>query len=223
MINLNDAEPQKERVYGPIPAKSLVKVKLEIRQPKAGKADADDPAVTVYSSGLKGLDCEFTVTGGKFEGVRIWENLFLPPAFQTIDLSKGQAGICNSSYSKMRAMVEAARGLDPNDPAADRNLASWFDLHGLEIPVKVGMNKIEPGDEFINNNISKVLTPDAANFKTVMAGGEAISDEPIPELGNKPAQHDPGAAEIPMVAISAEDPNEGGPYAGNFNVPDWAE
>lgn len=183
MINLGDAEKQKEMARGPVPKGSLVKVRMEIRKPKT--ADAD-PAVTVFKTGLKGLDCEFIVASGQFSGVKIWENWFLPPAMQTVKLNKGQEGVCNSGFSKMRAVIEAARGLDPDDPAANRNISSWFDLHGLEFPVKIGVKKPEPGDQFINNTIGKVLSIKDEEFPLVMGGSEVITDEPFPDLPNAP-------------------------------------
>ena len=180
MIDLGTADQQREIVGGPIPNKSLVKVKVEIRQPK--NADPNDEAVTVFSSGLKGLDFEFTVTDGQYKGVRIWENWFFKPEMQNISLTKGQEGICRSGFAKCRAAIEAVRRIDPDDPAANRNIQSWFDLHGIEIPVRVGMDKPKAGDQYINNKIDKVLTVKDADFETVIAGGEVISDEPIPDL-----------------------------------------
>lgn len=180
MINLGNAPKQREMVAGPIPATSMVRVKLEIREPK--KADPNDEAVTVFSSGLKGLDLEFTVTDGRFEGLHIWENWFLPPEMQDISLTKGQKGACQGGVAKCRAAIEAARNLDPDDPAGNRNIESWLDLHGLEIPVRVGIDKPKRGDQYINNNISKVLTVKDRDFENIMGGGEVISDEPVPEI-----------------------------------------
>ena len=180
MINLGDAGQQKEMASGPIPKGSMVKVRLEIRKPK--KQDPQDPAISVFSSGLKGLDCEMSVIAGRFERAKIWENWFLPPQMQTISLTKGQEGICNGSFAKCRAIIEASRRLDPEDPAANRNINSWFDLHGLEFPVKVGVNNPKPGDLYINNNVLKVLTVKDAEYEQVMGGGEIVTDVPFPEI-----------------------------------------
>lgn len=231
-IDLGTAEKQKETAAGPIPKGSMVKVKLEIRKPKT--ADPQDPAVTVFKSGLKGLDCEFTVVSGQFEGVRIWENLFLPPTMQTIQLTKGQEGACRGGFAKCRAIIEAARQINPEDPAGNRNINSWFDLHGLEIPVKIGIDKPKPGDLYINNNIAKVLTVADAEFQNVMGGGEVITDTPIPELP-KPT----GTATTTTTAPAAGGPpawGQGQPAAGSppasqappatgqtMNVPTWAK
>lgn len=220
MINLGEAPEQKEGGRGPIPPKSIVLVKMEIRKPK--KADPNDPALTVFSSGMLGLDCEFTVAAGRFEGVRIWENLFLPPGMQTIELKKGQIGICNSCFAKMRAIIEATRGLDPADPAADRTIQSWFDLHNLTFPVKVGIDQPKPGDQYLNNRVEKVLTMADEHYADVMAGGEVITAEPLPEIPAAPQQagapaaggwNNGGQAAAPPAAAQ-------GP---KMNVPAWAQ
>ncbi|SDE21508.1 hypothetical protein [Desulfuromonas thiophila] len=226
MINLGEAQEQKEHGgAGQIPPKSLVKVRLEIRKPK--KADPQDAAVTICSSGLKGLDCEFTVVSGRFEGSRIWENIFLPPAMQSIQLTKGQEGVCNGGFARCRAIIEAARGIDPDDPAGNRNINSWFDLHGLEFPAKVGVDKPKAGDQYVNNNIAKVLTVKDEEFKTVMGGGEVITDEPLPEI---PAGAPAGAGSVasgPPAGWGQQAPPPGDsdapPAKQKQNVPAWAQ
>lgn len=221
MIDLGQAGQQKEGVRGTIPPQSIVKVRIEIRKPK--KPDPQDPAVTVFKSGLKGLDCEFTVVSGQFEGVRIWENWFLPPSMQTISLTKGQEGACNGSHAKARAVIEAARNLDPADPAANRTIQSWFDLHSLEFPVKVGVDTPKPGDQYLNNNIMKVLTPVDEHYTAVMGGGEVISDKPLPEIPPAPPSSGPPASGGWPGASGQQTstpPVNAKPAA---NVPSWAQ
>jgi len=228
MIDLGQAPEQKETNNGPIPPKSIVLVRMEIRHPKAGKQAQDDPEVTVFSSGLRGLDCEFHVVGGKYVGTKIWENLFLPPGMQTITLTKGQEGACNGAFAKMRAMIEASRNLDPNDPAANRSINSWFDLHDLTFPVKVGVQKPKPTDIYINNSISKVLVPGDEHFDEVSAGGEVITDEPIPELpkASETAQPQSGGAPSWTQGVNAkqQQPEQAQPpKQQQINAPAWAK
>lgn len=186
MIDFSNSPDQKTGGAGPIPAKSMVKVKMEIRKPKAEKATTDHPLVTVFKSGLVGLDCEFEVISGQFEGTRIWENIFFRPDFQSIQMSKGQIGICNSSDAKFRAIIEASRGISPTDgsPAAvqARSIQDWNDFNGLEFPVLVGVAKPETGDKFINNTISRVITPERDEYPSLMMGEDIITDIPLPEL-----------------------------------------
>ncbi len=224
MIDLGQAGQQKEGARGPIPPKSIVKVKMEIRKPK--KSDPQDPAVTIFKSGLKGLDCEFVVVGGRFEGVKIWENWFLPPSMQTITMTKGQEGMCNGSFAKARAVIEAARNLDPADPAANRSIQSWFDLHGLEFPVKVDVDTPKMGDQYLNNKIAKVLTLTDDSFKEVMAGGEVITDNPFPEIPAGAAQEKPPSGEASGGWPGANG-EQSPPPVNNTptpqNIPAWAQ
>ena len=222
MIDLGQAGQQKEGVRGTIPPQSIVKVRMEIRKPK--NPDPQDPAVTVFKSGLQGLDCEFTVVSGQFEGVRIWENWFLPPSMQTISLTKGQEGACNGAFAKARAVIEAARNLDPADPAANRTIQSWFDLHSLEFPVKVGVDTPKPGDQYLNNNIIKVLTQGDEHYTTVMGGGEVISDKPLPEIPPAPQSSAPpagGSGGWPGAGGQTSAPQVNSKPAAN--VPSWAQ
>jgi len=217
MINLNDAPEQKEAGGGgPIPPKSMVKVQIEVREPK--NADPQDTCVNIFSTGLKGVDLEFTVVSGTYEGVRIWENWFLPPGMQTISLTKGQEGTCNGSFAKMRAAVEASRGLDPADPNANRNIQSWYDFNQMEIPVKIGVNKPKAGDKYINNCIAKVLTSDDEDFDLIMSGGEIITDNPFPEI---PGGSAPTGGNTPPHP--ADDPNAAPPPVTGVKTPSWAQ
>lgn len=194
MIDLGQAGQQKEGVRGTIPPQSIVKVRMEIRKPN--NPDPQDPAVTILSTGIKGVDLDFTVISGQFEGVSFWDNWFLPPSMQTITLTKGQEGMCNGAFAKFRAVIEAARNLDPADPAANRTIQSWLDMHGLEFPVKIGVEikTTKNGDKYLKNNILKVLTPVDEHYTAVMGGGEVISDKPLPEIPEAPPSSGPPAS-----------------------------
>jgi hypothetical protein len=196
-INFNEAPEQKVGGGGPIPPRSVVKVAMKIRQPAGQKAHAQSHMITVYKTGLLGLDCEFVVEAGTFEGCKIWENVFLRPQFQEIKLTRGQEGICHRGDGLLRAIIEAARNIQPTDasqPATQaRMINDWSDFDGMEFGVVVGVDTPKPGDQYINNTIIRVITPDQDEYQTVMAGGEIVSDKPIPAIppapsGGPPAQ-----------------------------------
>lgn len=186
MIDFGGTPEQKGRGNGPIPAKSIVKIKMTIREPSGSKVFEKHPLITKFSSGLLGLDCMFEVVTGTFENCKIYENWFLRPEFQAISLTKGQEGICRGSDAKMRAIIEASRGINPTDgsPAAiqARKINDWADFQGMEAPAKIGVDKPNAGDQYINNNIMRIVTIDREEYQTVMSGGEIISDIPIPEI-----------------------------------------
>lgn len=187
MIDFGDAPEQKELGSGgvTIPPKSMVKVIVKVQEPI--NPDPQDPCVNIKKTGLKGVDIELTVMSGTYEGVRFFDTWFLPPSMQTVSLNSGQEGICNNSKAKMRAALEASRGLDHRDPNANRTIQQWYDFDGMELPVKVGVNKPQAEDKYVKNNISLILIPGDQDFDLIMSGGEIISDLPIPEIHADPA------------------------------------
>lgn len=182
MINLGEAPEQKSGFSGPIPSKSIVRVKIELGEPKEA-APGHDPCVgKAVKTGLFGLNIIVTVVGGQFDGKHWFEMWGLPPGMQTISITKGQEGFCNGSFAKMRAAIEAARGIDPQDPQGNRSISTWWDLHGLEFPAKINIETPKAGDLYINNKIDKILPVTDEHFTDYMAGMEIITDTPIPEI-----------------------------------------
>jgi len=183
-LDFNDAPEQSER--GAIPEDSVVKVRLTIRRPKQEYASPDNPDLFQARSGLVGLDCEFEVIGGSFNGRPMWDNLWLPPHMQNIPLEKKQKGACEGCAAKMRAILEAARGINPkdqSDPARNaRRIGSWEDLSGLEFWAKVGIEPPKAGARYVNNNIKKIITMDMPEYRQVMTNGEIITDKPVPAI-----------------------------------------
>jgi hypothetical protein len=182
-INFNDS-PEQKTGGGAIPPKSIVKMRLEIREPSGTKCHESHNLVTVFKSGLIGFDCILEVIAGQFNENKIYENLFFRPDFQSIEMTTGQTGICNGSDAKFRAMIEASRGIDPGDgsPASvnARMINDWSDFQGMEFPVLVGIKKQKADDQYINNNIMRIITPEHDDYQKVMGGGEIISKLPLP-------------------------------------------
>lgn len=189
MINLNNAEEQKEFTKGPIPSGSMVKLKMTIREPSTEKKSSVDPMLTKPASnnGNDYLNCEFEVVTGTFENLKIWQNLVLA----------GSDKASKISMATLRAIVEAARNVSPEDasPAATqaRNLNSFADLNNMEFPAVVGIEQPKKGDLYINNNIKKIITPNMPEYQELMSGGEKITNTPIPEIpggiSNDPAKN----------------------------------
>ncbi len=182
MIDFNKAEEQKE-FNGPIPAGSIVKLKMHIESPDKGMVSDIDPNLQVSKTNSKNhyLKTKMVVQSGTFEGCSFFSNFVLT----------GSEKASKISMSKLRAILEAARGIMPDDfsPIAEeaRRIAGFKDLDSFEFPAKIGIDTPEKGDLYINNNLKTIITPDKEAYQTVMAGGEIISESPIPKIpeGNK--------------------------------------
>jgi len=190
-INLNEAEEQKE-FLGAIPPGSMVKVRLNIRQPEAGFVGSD-PALTLAKDGnSERLNCEFEVVDGTFKGRKIWENYTVGGVYE------GHRKAAQISMRVMRAIREVSRGISPKDtsPAATqgRMLNAWIELQGLEFGIVVDCEKPKSGDRYVNNIIKRIITVDDEQYQHVMAGGEIITDAPIPEIPQTTQSAAPGWA-----------------------------
>jgi hypothetical protein len=191
MYDLNEEQDQKIGASGPIPSGSIVLVRLNVRKPKY-HAEGMEMPVGEAESGMLFLSAEYEVVSGAYEGLKIWENLFLPRGLQKISMTEGQEKACNIAGGKLKGIMNAARGVMPKDdsPSARRKrmINSWMDFHELEFPVQVGIAKEQKegkdGRLYWNNTIYRIVTPDVKQYRDVMDGGEYITDGPVTGNGN---------------------------------------
>jgi hypothetical protein len=145
-----------------------------------------------------GLDCEFVVTDGPFAKRHFWQ-LF------TLDGQDIQPIAGEISRRHLRAIVESARGIKPDDESdaakAARRLTGWGDLNKLRFVVKIGVEPPQNGYK-AKNKIDQVITPDRQDWKQI----EQI------------AQSTNGAA-APTAAPNAQSAE---PPAGQIVRPEWA-
>lgn len=181
-IDFNNEEEQRQSVNGPVPGGSKVMVRISIEKPKHPSREHE--FVSEAKGGLLGLWCKFEVCAGEYEGVKFYDNLWLPKGQQRITLTEGQTKACNMSGAKIRAIIEAARGISPKDasPAASRkrNISDWLDLSGMEFPALLGIStesyQGKDGKEYWGNNIMRVITPDREDYSPVVNGNEYICE-----------------------------------------------
>lgn len=181
-IDFNQAEPQKERVHGPVPAGSRVLVELEIMRPK--NESQQMPFVAVSSKKLYMLWVELRVVAGTYEGVKWRENWLLPEGYQRVALTDGQKTGCRISFSRMRAIIEAARHIKPSDNSTQansrRSLNSFLDLNKMRFPVRVGIEdegREYNGRIYYDNVLAAVVTPDKEEYDALMRDGEFINPD----------------------------------------------
>jgi hypothetical protein len=179
LLDFNTAGEQRDV----IPANTVCVLQLTIRP---GGADQDG-WFKRYQSGSQGLDCEYTVVGGDYEKRKVWENLVL------MGETDGQMKMAESNRAKLRAMLESAYGIMPDDNSVAaqeaRRPKSYADLNGLCFMARLG---IEPasGSYPAKNKIDLVITPErkgwhkpeqiksVTNTKPASDGNAAVAPAP---------------------------------------------
>lgn len=178
MLDLTNEDNQKEFTNGPVPSGSVVMVEVEVLKAHETHQDIDNPFIFVSKTGLKQISCQFVVSHGQYQGVRFRQNITLPFGLQNIQLTEGQRKSCNIGGATLKAMCIAAK--------KSLKMHNVTDLTGLKFPVKVKINSHpteKDGRVFWNNELAFVVTPDKADYATVVHGGEIIIDGPVTGTG----------------------------------------
>lgn len=216
MLDFNTAETQSTG-KGPIPPDSCVILTMEVRSPRSGK-QGSHPLLCKSDKGNEYLDVEFKVARGSYEGKTIWQNFTVAGSEQAAKIS----------MRTLRAIVESARGIDPNDASpqatSGRRLNDWSDFQSIQFMAKVDA-KVEQnykdGEFYCNNHIKKIITPDMEEYNTVAQQGEIISNNPLPD---KPATASAPKPSAPAPAWGAPAAAPAATAAPASNpVPAWAK
>jgi hypothetical protein len=156
--NLNTAEEQ--RSLDVIPTGTICALQLTIRSGGAG----DGWLKTAKNGIAEGLDCEFIVVDGPFANRKLWQFLILKGN------TPGHAQAGKISRSKLRAILESARGIRPDDnsEAAQkaRQVSNWGDLNNLRFVARLGVEPPSNGYA-AKNSITEVFTPERHAWKQV--------------------------------------------------------
>lgn len=221
MLDFNSAGPQKTPgTREVIPPKSVVMCKVEVQQPRPGFEHPDDSYLSIKKeTGNGSLNLKYEVVAGKFKGSIFYGN----------HVVSGAETATAISMSYFRAMVEAGRGIKPDDVTPQaceaRKIASWFDLENLVFPLQVGIKRIKIGDQYVNNEPYKIITPDMEQFAAMMLDGEIITDEPIPTLPATPQQPtgSPAQKAAPWAASQTQVAGQAVTPSTTQNTPKWAQ
>ena len=153
LYDFNNASRQRSG-FEPIPAGTLVNVQLILRM----HLDTPDGWLRRSKDGLSAsLDAEFEVLDGEYAKRKFWQLFMItgttPGHAESIDIARGT----------LRAIVESAKGIRPDDQseAAEkaRSISDWGDLHGLCFVARVKV-KAASGDFPAKNLLGMVITPD---------------------------------------------------------------
>lgn len=159
MLDFNAAEPQRD--MGLIDDGTVAVVQINVRPGHAGEGGWLKRSKTGES---EALDCEFTVVDGPYAKRKFWT------LFTLGGISEGQKKAGDISGSRIRGILESARGIKPDDQSdaakAARQIDDWGDLDGLRFIAKIGVEKGKDG--FKDKNVLEVaVTPDRTAWKKV--------------------------------------------------------
>ena len=170
--------------------------------------ETEDGWLRLSKGGAKSLDCEFTVLDGEYAKRKIW-------ALLTMDgPTPGHAVAADISRKTVRAMLESARGIRPDDKSAEaekaRLISDWGDLNGLCCVMRVGVKPAE-GEYRAKNTIREIITPERQGWHQL----EQLP-APSPKGGNGATKD---ASSSTSTAMSAK----ASPAAGVPSRPAWAK
>jgi hypothetical protein len=183
--DFNDAETQ--RNFDVIPDGTVATVRMTIRPGSAGEGGWLRRSKDGNS---EALDCEFVVLDGLFAKRKFWS------LFTVAGTTPGHAEAAKISESKLRAILESARGIkfdDKSDAAKQgRCIQSYGDLNGLSFIARIGVEPPQNGFK-AKNRLDQVITPDEKAWRPVTqepaAAPSAVPAKPAstPAKINRPA------------------------------------
>jgi hypothetical protein len=150
-----------QQVFDLIPNGEIAVVQLRIRPGNAG----EDGLLKRSKSGeAEMLDCEFVLVEGKFAKRKFWTNMIVSGT------TDGHAQAGDITRSKLRAILESARGIKPTDVSEAakkaRSVAGYEDFDGLRFIAKIGVEKGSNGYKD-KNILERVITPEMKEWHAV--------------------------------------------------------
>lgn len=202
-MDFNDADNQQ---YGElIPAGTVCPVIMTIRP---GGSGPEGWLTQSKTSDAEYLNCEFTVTEGPYAKRKLWTNMTWSGG--KVD-DKGRSKGGEITRSTLRAMLESARNINPDDMSekamAARRVNSFGEFDGLEFVLKVGIEKGQSGYAD-KNKVLSIITPDKKEYSQGASGGY------------QPAAQAPPAAKPAWAQGAAPPPPPQNPKPV---IPSWAQ
>jgi hypothetical protein len=164
-FDYSDAPPARD--FEVIPHGTIATVQLTIRPGGAGEEG-------LLKRSQKGdcemLDAEFIVVDGPYAKRKFWERMILS------GVTDGHAKAAEVSRSRLRTILESARGIKPDDlspQARAARTANLGDFDGMRFIAKIGiekgtLKKDGSGDMYADKNIlAAIITPGKNDWHTV--------------------------------------------------------
>jgi hypothetical protein len=211
MLDFSDVPPQQNTDL--IPDGSFVKVTTTIRRGGVDGQDETDrgllKASTTPGSDVLSLDCEFTGVEGRHARRKFWHNFTV--AGGKVD-EKGASIGWNISKRTIRAMIDSALGLDPDDRSEDANakrrLRGLADLDGITFVAKI---TVEPSNDPRypdKNKLDRPVLPNEQEWRAVMNGEDVPPSPSRPRSASSGAGSASGAAKPAWTQLQTSTPQK---------------
>lgn len=179
--DFNDANTQ--RKFDLIPHGTIATVRMTVRPGGAGEGGwlrrSND-------GNSEALDCELVLLDGPFAKRRVW------PLVTVAGSTPGHAEAAKISAGMLRAILESARGIKPDDKSdaakEARRIKSYGDLNGLTFVARIGIEPPQNGYT-AKNRLDHVVTPDEKAW-------HPVAREPVAAPPAEPAEHASTPAKI---------------------------
>lgn len=172
---------------GLIPSGEIAVTQLRIR---AGGSGEDGVLKRSQNGTSEFLDAEFILLDGKFSKMKFWQNLLL--AGET----DGHKQMIAKSQAILKAMLNSAYGLDPNDKGPEaraKRSKTLKDFEGIRFQAKVGIEKGKPKgpgstEMYRDRNVlDAIVTPDKPGYRGPFdQAPSSSSGGPAPALASAP-------------------------------------
>lgn len=174
MSSYDFSQEDDQREYspaGPVPAGSIVIVRMEIIPPNAEYAAPGNRLIQLARSGLRMIYCQFTVSKGSYSGVSWRQTITLPQGMQNMNMSTNQLTACRIGGSLLKSILISTK--------KNLNVADLAVFNGLTFPVKVKINNKPSeyqGQTYWKNEIASVILPDNPQYQGIRQDQEYINE-----------------------------------------------
>jgi hypothetical protein len=172
-----------------IPDGTTATVSIHIRPGGVGE---DDMLKRSANGDCEMLDLEFTVLDGTYKGGKFWHNLLL------VGTTDGQKKMAAGNLGVLKAILDSALGLMPNDTGAEARAARTVSVRkfeGMNFIAKIGEEKGGPRKDGGNYPDKNVLAGAITKDKS---GWHAIEQPPPFDGGGGAPSSPPSAPAAPV-------------------------
>ena len=183
-MDFNNAESNTS--FDLIPSGTIAPMILTIKPGSTGEGGWES---TSDSSAYTWLNCEFTITEGKYANRKLWQNMMVTgPSEQAINITR----------STLRGILESGRKVKPEDESeeakAKRIVKSYGDFSGLEFVGKIGIDKQKPGSQYNDSNKLVAAVPFGSKDYSTAGANSAPSTS---AGGNTPSPSNSNSNAVP--------------------------